>query len=482
MGPAKKESDMLRFLPWRFILRFAARRYGVIDPISWLSRLRAFARPSEVQEPIELLRAGVVFHARGLVNVKAIQHNLDWVWPFWVEKQFKPGDPSFVPRAFSFSHINLTHRNWTSVGLPNLPIYPIVDPRGLITPLHDGWSVDLWIVTKKGRKLIPSKLPDAAVSQRLLINDSLAIETICRTDDLQISGNVEMILGDSNSPALKIDVVADAAEEGWLIATVRPYNPEGVQFVDEIRIENDGTGMTVNNRTTVHFDHKPVQVRMAHYEDGDVYLDLGTDYHQSSIRCDAGMATAAAMFPMTAGRSCELRITIPLEEEIQSRKLVLKSPERTWREAVSGLAELDVADGKTRFLYDAAVRTLILLSAGELVPGPNTYRRFWFRDACLMMNPMLAIGLIERAERVLSEFPAKQTRAGYFSSQEGEWDSNGQVLWIAARVAMTTGKRLSNEMEEALAKGVRWLSDKRLPHDTDPTKGPAGLLPAGFSA
>ena len=128
---------MLRFLPWRFIIRFAARRYEVMDPISWLARLRAFARPSEVQEPIELLRAGIVFHARGLVNVKAIQHNLDWVWPFWVERQFKPGDPSFVPRAFSFSHINLTHRNWTAVGLPEIPIYPIVDPRGLVTPLHD---------------------------------------------------------------------------------------------------------------------------------------------------------------------------------------------------------------------------------------------------------------------------------------------------------------------------------------------------------
>jgi len=32
-----------------------------------------------VAEPIELLRAGVVFHARGLINARVIQHNLDWV-------------------------------------------------------------------------------------------------------------------------------------------------------------------------------------------------------------------------------------------------------------------------------------------------------------------------------------------------------------------------------------------------------------------
>ena len=132
--------------PWQFLVKRAARRFGTIDPVDVLARLRAFSQPSEVQEPFELLRAGIVFHARGLVNTKAIQHNLDWVWPFWVEKQFNPADPSFIPRGFSFSHINLTHRNWTAVGLPSLALYPIVDPRGLVTPLLDGWSLDCWIV------------------------------------------------------------------------------------------------------------------------------------------------------------------------------------------------------------------------------------------------------------------------------------------------------------------------------------------------
>ena len=47
-------------------------------------RLRGFSQQSEVGEPIELLRAGMLFHARGLVNTKAIQHYLDWVWPYWV--------------------------------------------------------------------------------------------------------------------------------------------------------------------------------------------------------------------------------------------------------------------------------------------------------------------------------------------------------------------------------------------------------------
>ena len=43
---------------------------------------------------------GLVFHARGLINSRVIQHNRDWVWPFWVERQFDPRDPAFIPRAF----------------------------------------------------------------------------------------------------------------------------------------------------------------------------------------------------------------------------------------------------------------------------------------------------------------------------------------------------------------------------------------------
>ncbi len=95
---------MLRFLPWKYIVRKAARNFGIIDPAAWLGRVRQFSQPSEVQEPIELLRAGIVFHARGLVNTKAIQHNLDWVWPYWVERQFDPNDVSFVPRVFVQSY------------------------------------------------------------------------------------------------------------------------------------------------------------------------------------------------------------------------------------------------------------------------------------------------------------------------------------------------------------------------------------------
>ena len=464
---------MIQLLPWKFFVRYAARRYGVIDPATWLARMRRFAQPSEVAEPLELLRAGIIFHARGLVNARAIQHNLDWVWPYWVERQFNPADPSFIPRAFSFSHINLTHRNWTAVGLPDLPVYPIVDPRGLVTALSDGWSLDFWILTDDGSCLLPSKLEDRAVQQRLELEPTLKVITHCVSPGMELQTAAWMNATECGSANLYVSVSARVTAAAWLVVAVRPYNPEGVQFVDHIVFEPLEQALLVNHEAAVRFNDRPDALRMAHYQDGDVYLDLHREESSSEVSCPAGMATGAAMYRLQEGESREIQVAVNLDRDLQN--LPLRQPiNHSWQDAVQGTSELWVPDERIRFIYDAAVRTMILLSAGDLVPGPFTYKRFWFRDACLMLHPMIAIGLTDRAKRIIDDFPNRQTLSGYFLSQEGEWDSNGQVLWIAARYAEMTGNPLGKEIEQALRRGMRWLAKKRC--------RASGLLPAGFSA
>ena len=471
--PPAPRLTMIRWMPWKFLVKHAARRFGVLDPAMFLARMRSFAQPSEVAEPLELLRAGILFHARGLVNAKAIQHNLDWVWPYWVERQFNPDDPSFVPRAFSFSHINLTHRNWTAVGLPDLPVYPIIDPRGLVTPLYDGWSLDFWIVTESGRRLLPSKLDDEHVTQQLQLDSTLIVTTECQVDGLELKLSTYLAADQESVAELRTDVRALSDEDAWLVVAVRPYNPEGIQFVDHIELEDSGNAFRVNHEASVMLGAKPDLLRMAHYAEGDVYLDIPDDGHREEVMCNVGMATAAALFKLSKNQARELNISVTLERDLKGLPR-RNHRENSWQSALQGTAELRIPDERMRFLYDAAVRTLLLLSAEDLVPGPYTYRRFWFRDACLMLHPLLAIGLIDRAERILATFPDRQSVAGYFHSQEGEWDSNGQVLWIAARMAEMTGKPPAPAMERALVKGMRWLDRKRSPMD--------GLLPAGFSA
>jgi hypothetical protein len=135
--------------------------------------------------------------------------------------------------------------------------------------------------------------------------------------------------------------------------------------------------------------------------------------------------------------------------------------EDSWKSALAGAARLQVPDSKLQFLYDASLRTLILLSAGDVFPGPYTYRRFWFRDACLMLNAMLSAGLDRRCRRLLKTFFPRQNRSGYFLSQEGEWDSNGQVLWIVDRFQQLTGDDLPPSWIKAVIKGADWIRKKR---------------------
>ena len=88
------------------------------------------------------------------------------------------------------------------------------------------------------------------------------------------------------------------------------------------------------------------------------------------------------------------------------------NPRVTWTAVCSEIASLRVPDPRVQYLYDAAVRTIVLLSAEDVVPGPYTYRRFWFRDACLMMNGLLAVGLADRCRRGIERFSERQLRNG----------------------------------------------------------------------
>ena len=464
----------LNWFPWRFIVRRVARSHGFLDPIALLAHLHRFAQPSEVAEPIELLRAGVVLHARGLINSRVIQHNLDWVWPYWVEKQFNPKSRSFIPRAFSITHINLTHRNWTAVGLPDFDQYPIVDPRGLVTPLHDGWSLDCWIASSPDRILLPSRIK-GATQQTLDIQDNLAIDTKTADNELTLLSRAKVIMEDGQ-PVFQLRIKASSPDPAWLVLALRPYNPEGISFIHEASLLPDRLGWTIDDTNTVVFSDPADRHHMANYKKGDVLGHLFASGQQDHETCNVGLLTAAALFKIMPSTDREIRVTVPLVKQRSDKKYHPVS----WQESLEDHCQLDVPDAKIQFLYDAAVRTLILLSPHEAYPGPFTYKRFWFRDAAFIAHGLLCAGLVRRAAKVLDRFPRLQAANGYFHSQEGEWDANGEVLWIMKRFCECSGQPPSTEWLEAIRSGGKWIERKRL--KTVENTLHFGLLPAGFSA
>jgi hypothetical protein len=480
----------MKWLPWRFLISRVARASGFLDPIGVLARLHGFAQPSEIGEPIELLRAGVVFHARGLINSRVIQHNLDWVWPYWIERQFDPHDDAFVPRAFSITHINLTHRNWTAVGRPDCPELPIVDPCGLLTPLFDGWSLEGWIETDDGRWLLPShtraraseerlsvegdRMP-GATEQRLDLSDGVSVITTSRTEGLELISRAAVAPG-SAQPACELSLSAQSDHGGWLVLALRPYNPEGISFIHEVSLSPERTAWSVEGQRAVEFDAPAERHHVSNYRVGDVHIHLQDNEDQQQGSCQVGMVTAAAMFRLEAGQRRTVRANVPLTTAENSAQ----PDNNAWEKSLHGHCRLRIPDAHFQFLYDAALRTLILHSIDDIYPGPYTYKRFWFRDAAFIIHGLLCAGLTERAERALDRFPPRQTARGYFLSQEGEWDSNGEALWIMRRFCDLTGRPPKLQWGKAIVQGARWIMLKRLSEDLDAPH--AGLLPAGFSA
>ncbi len=469
---------MLRkWLPLNFILKRAASSYGFIDPVTLLAKLRRFGHPSEVQEPIELIRAGVVFHARGLINTRAIQYNLDWVWPYWVVKQFKPHDSSFIPRGFSFSHVNLTHRNWTAVGLPDCDAYPIIDPRGLVTPIFDGWSLDFWVISKRKGMLFPSQATSA--SQKIDFSAGPAVHTHTSKNGLELNTSARVVISE-NTPQLLIHAETNAEQGDWIVLAFRPYNPEGIQFIEHIRYDKNLGEFLVNEQDNVSPGRPPEKILFSTYNQGDVSLMLNESQSALSADCSIGMATAAAFFPIRDGRERDVEVRMTLHSETPAKNLKNKTEIQDWNSHIAKTAKLRVPDQQIQFLYDAAVHTLLLLSADEAFPGPYTYKRFWFRDSCFIIHALLALGLGDRSESLVSKFPARQKMSGYFQSQEGEWDSNGQVLWIADRLQQLTGCVYDKHFLYSLVKGADWIHKKRI--KTSGGEIHQGLFPPGFSA
>jgi len=469
-----------KWFPWKSLVRDAARRQGFLDPVKLLSQLQNFAQPSEVAAPMELLRLGAVLHARGLINSLAIQHNLDWIWPYWVECQYNPRNEAFIPRSFSMTQINLTHRNWTALGVPDSAEFSLVDPRGLVTPYYDSWSIDVWIIPEEGKPLIPSRTPN--VSQKLVSDDNLCVITESSIDELKLHLEAQVI-GSPEAPLCQVKITGTAGVKARLVISLRPYNPEGVSFINSITLLEDSLGWQVNRENFVYFDNPPDQCVFSDYLRGDVYSRLSSKENEKEILSKVGMASAAAIYILEAGLPKEVTVSVPLAKntiEKESFQTYQETAKLAWKKSLQGACLLQIPDKHFEFLYTAAIHTMILHSPKEVYSGPYIYRRFWFRDATFILSALLSVGLKERARRALDCFPFRQTAQGYFLSQEGEWDSNGEVLWIMRQYCQMTGNVAPKEWKESINKAGKWICKKRLSSNLQSPH--AGLLPSGFSA
>jgi len=426
--------------------------------------------------PAELIPLNSIQLSRGLLNFTIIQSRLNWVMPYWAEKQYNPLSLSFVPRSHLGLSMNVTHRNWTGVGTPECNTEPIVDPAGLITPFKDGWSVDIWV--KKGKEIF---FPSRYDVKQELINNLPVVKTSylfmglsCSTT-AYTSGNTLVI----NTGIINNNEKTDSFE---LVFAIRPYNPEGISLVNEIEYFPSDEKITVNKDHDVFLPAAPDEFLCREFSEGDTAEILQENKYpgRQSVHCEYGLATAAAIYRLQTGpnQPKEFEILIPLEKEQKSAVMNLDKHIACWQNLTGRGIQIHTPEKKLNDIFEASIATLLMLTDKEkIMPGPFTYHQFWFRDAAYMLNALDKAGFSDYSEKVIDSFKNYQNKDGYFRSQKGEWDSNGQAIWTIYQHYLFSGKSsIINSNFEACFNAVKWIERNRKNNNF------SGLLPAGLSA
>ncbi len=478
----------------RFLLNRIFSRLRLKGALRFLYALEKVGHPSEVAFPMELFPSGVKMHLRGFMTFHSVQINLDWVWPYWIERQFDPKSISFIPRAMNLTHVNQTHRNWTAIGVPRGTVEPIVDPRGLLTPWFDGWSLDFWIHWR-GCLIAPSQLK--RVDQTL--RETLPIVLTCFTKKgLRICMEVwgHRIQGrEVVVERVRIENLLNETVRFRAYFSIRPYNPEGMSLIRHLQYHEEGA-WEVNRSLAVILQKKPDRVTCSDQRVGDVSIILPEIEECRSLKCEAGMATALSEYRMALkpGEIKELSAVCTTNKVKYDGDFLISSMNmnhhsagqqeiREWKSFLSGGIVIRLPDTQIQACFEANRAFLHLFDDGEeITPGPLTYHRFWFRDAAFMINALDKLGYHKAAEQKLLTYPDRQRRDGFFISQNGEWDSNGEAIWtLMEHYRLTRDEEFLRSVYSAIRKGIFWIDRKRR-RTRKKDKPVRGLLPAGFSA
>ena len=476
------------------LLRQALKFYNIQESLPLFDAITKMSISETEGIPKDLISLGLKMHLRGLLNTLAIQSNRDWIWPFWVERQFNPRYKGFVPRSHSLSHMNVTQRNWTILGALGNSHRCVIDPRGLVTPWQDGWSLDCWIGTKRGL-YAPARLDEV---QQRIHHRYPQMKTVFQVDGLEVKvRSFAAVVQESGFLIMRARVTNRGKEPSVarLYFSIRPYNPEGISLIRNLEFVEEHV-WRVDGRTAIVLMEPPKRVYCSNLKEGDVSFLADQSKNRKRVTCEFGMATGLAEYPLTLKpeekKDVELLLTLdPVRQgNISFSSLAsfdypsVRQQFRTeWENRLSQGASLQFPQRRLTDSFLVSKAHLQSFDRGSMMtPGALTYSLCWIRDSAFMIHALDKLGFHDQARQKLLDLLRRQNRDGYFVSQEGEWDSNGLVIWaMFEHFKLTMDKEFLLEVYPAMARGSEWIERKRRQTRREPNSH-FGLLPAGISA
>jgi hypothetical protein len=353
-----------------------------------------------------------------------------WILPHWMEVQLDPSGPGWEPDSGEGPLRNVAAHDAAPVGTIGAPQVATVDPRGLVTPVAGGWSLDWW-VGADDRWHVPAR--EVAVRQSLL-DAAPVVDTAMRVPGGDVAQRVWAFADPGAGPVLAVELRNDGRVPVALALAVRPYGVDGASRVDEITI--DARGIVVDGRRAVWFPKAAARVAASSWDDGDVasvvMSGAALDASDVSARCDAGLAQAAAVMPLSHGTS--FVVLLPLDPD--SVDVGAAAPEvvppadavsRGWASHRSRSVRVVHPDTNLAAAFDAALSQVMLAAAGARLDRPGV------RDVAAITRALDRMGLREEVDPVIAGLPDGQGQGGRLGGDDPDRAATGAALVAAGR-------------------------------------------------
>jgi len=201
----------------------------------------------------------------------------------------------------------------------------------------------------------------------------------------------------------------------------------------------------------------------------------------ASARKDAAQAFEWSLAP-GASRTATVRAAFsPVAENSAiadaDPEVWLRRTVEYWQGIASRIAHIAVPCRKaTETLLAAHVCQLIANDGGEVHGGEGFYDEFYIRDGAYQVMELEEAGLRDAAAKAVALYLPRQLADGRFESQTGQFDANGQAVWVLWQYYKMTGDRdwLAGVYSK-MRRAADWTAQARR---QSPAGSPfAGLLP-----
>ncbi len=433
--------------------------------------------PNETTPMVSRLLSG------GVWNYSFFQFHRSYFFPYWALKQYDPSSRSFIPRSHNVMSINQTQRNWVAISFPGKKFETSVDMAGGVMPGLDRFTIEMAIY-ENGKILRPHDNEDMLEIRKP------------NPSELQLLWKGRKLILRSEQFGLRL--LGEGA--GDLILSIRPFNMEGgVQiyrlqyFRDVAKIAGTDIQIAVRN--------KPDMAVVNGFQHGDALHSIGRRIEQgnateekkralanlfsrSAERFEArdriGLVTGAFYYSSVSAIDWYVRDNDPPISRSLVRGLLAGpdgsySADKVWEHWFPNLMTMKLPGEFGEWYSTSRDHILSLWDFDTITPGSFTYHNFWIRDAVIVLNSLLFMGGIMPVQRILLKAAKMVSSRGLFKSQAGEWDANGQALWIIGRyVAVSGDDYMITRLRSQIRRMVRWIERTINEH--------GGVLPPGFSA